>query len=117
MTFFAYHGVNTSEKEQGQRFIVDVEMEVDLRRPGRSDDLDDTVNYSEVFHTVKSVMEGRGRNLIESVAEEIARAILRQSKVESVRVAVRKPDVPIDGAILDYAAVEVYRDRSDVGTS
>ncbi len=114
MTFFAYHGVNPSEKDQGQRFVVDVEMVRDLRRPGQTDDLGDTVNYSDVFRSVKKIVEGKRRNLIESVAEEVARSILEQYEVESVRVVLRKPEVPIQRAILDCAAVEIVRDRSDV---
>ncbi len=113
MTFFAYHGVNDSEKEQGQRFVVDVEMVKDLRRPGHTDALGDTVDYSSVFRTVKRVVEGASRNLIERVAEEVARAILAGYEVESVRVVVKKPDVPIEHANLDYAAVEIVRTRSD----
>ena len=113
MTFFAYHGVNAIEKEQGQRFVVDVEMARDLRRPGQTDALGDTVDYSSVFRAVKRVVEGTGRNLIESVAEEVAGAILEGYEVDSVRVVVKKPDVPIEYANLDYAAVEIVRERSD----
>ena len=114
MNFFAYHGVNPSEKEQGQRFVVDVELERDLRSPGATDDLEDTVNYSEVFRTVRQVVESPSRDLIERVAEGVAQAILRQFDVESVRVVVKKPEVPIGQANLDYVAVEIARDRSDV---
>ena len=113
MTFFAYHGVNDSEKKQGQRFVVDVEIVRDLRRPGQTDALDDTVDYSSVFRAVKRVVEGTGRNLIESVAEEVASAILEGYEVDSVRVVVKKPDVPIEHANLDHAAVEIVRDRCD----
>ena len=114
MTFFAYHGVNPSEKKQGQRFVVDVEMEKDLRRPGLTDDLCDTVNYSRVFRTVKEVVEGTNRDLIERVAEEVARAILEEYKVESVRVLLKKPEAPIGNAVFDTVAVEIFRDRSDI---
>ncbi|MDP6495393.1 MAG: dihydroneopterin aldolase, partial [Dehalococcoidia bacterium] len=46
MVFYGYHGVNPQEKELGQSFVVDVELEVELTVPGRSDDLKDTVDYS-----------------------------------------------------------------------
>lgn len=114
MTFFAYHGVNPSEKKQGQRFVVDVEMAKDLRRPGLTDDLCDTVNYSRVFRTVKEVVEGTNRDLIERVAEDVARAILEEYKVESVRVLLKKPEAPIGNAVFDTVAVEIFRDRSDI---
>ena len=114
MTFFAYHGVNAFEKEQGQRFVVDVEMFRDLRRPGQTDALGDTVDYSSVMRAVKGVVEGAKRNLIEKVAEDVARTILKRYEVDSVRVVLRKPEAPIEGAVFESVAVEILRDRSDV---
>src|SRR5215213_4523063 len=78
MRFYAYHGVNPEERSLGQRFTVDVALAVDLRRPGQSDDLADTVSYSAVYKVVKGIVEGRPRQLIEAVAEEIAAAILTE---------------------------------------
>ena len=76
MRFYAYHGVNPEERALGQRFTVDVVLAVDLRRPGQSDDLADTVSYSAVYKVVRGIVEGEPRKLIEAVAEEIAAAIL-----------------------------------------
>lgn len=110
MLFYGHHGVDPAEKSLGQRFIVDVELERDLRKAGRTDDLHDTVNYAHVYRIAKQVMEGSSKNLIEAVAEEIARRIAAScSDVEAIRVRVRKPDVPIKGSVLDAAAVEIER--------
>jgi len=110
MIFYGLHGVNPAEKELGQRFVVDVELERDLRRPGRTDDLHDTVNYSQVYHIAKRVLEGPSKNLIEAVAEEIARRIAETcTGVEAIRVRVRKPEVPIKGSVLSAASVEIER--------
>ena len=116
MRFYAYHGVNPEERAQGQRFTVDVVLAVDLRRPGQSDDLADTVSYSAVYKVVRGIMEGRSRQLIEAVAEEIAAEILTNfPPVQRVSVTVRKPEVPMKGSMLDAAGVRITRSRADGG--
>ena len=55
MVFYGMHGVDPAEKSLGQRFVVDVELERDLRKPGRTDDLHDTVNYAHVYRIATSV--------------------------------------------------------------
>ena len=109
MVFYGSHGVSTAEKELGQRFVVDVEVHTDLRPAGLSDDLHDTINYSDLYRIVKEVMEGPSRNLLESLAETLARPILDNFNVDSVRINVRKPEVPIKGSILSHAGVEIIR--------
>jgi 7,8-dihydroneopterin aldolase/epimerase/oxygenase len=113
MRFYAYHGVNPEERALGQRFMVDVTLVVDLRRAGQSDDLTDTVSYSAVYKVVRGIVEGEPRQLIETVAEEIATAILTEFlPVERVTVTVRKPEVPMKGAMLDAAGVRITRSRT-----
>ena len=110
MVFYGFHGVDAAEKSLGQRFMVDVEIECDLRKPGRTDDLHDTVNYSHVYGIARQVLEGPSKNLIEAVAEEIARRIAESCNgVEAIRVRVRKPDAPIKGSLLAAAGVEIER--------
>jgi dihydroneopterin aldolase len=65
---------------------------------------------------VKEIVEGRSRNLLENVAEAIAGGVLDQFDVDAVRVGVKKPEVPMKGSILDYAGVEIYREREGLGT-
>src|SRR5215211_8395558 len=83
MRFYAYHGVNPEERSLGQRFIVDVVLAVDLRRAGQSDELANTVSYSAVYKVVRGIVEGEPRQLIEAVAEKIARAILADYPLRS----------------------------------
>ena len=112
IVLYGYHGVSAAEKELGQRFVVDVELAVDLAPAGGSDDLALTVNYSTVYKLVQRVVQGASCDLIETVAERIASAILSEhDKVEQVRVKVAKPDVPIAGSVLRAAAVEITRRR------
>jgi dihydroneopterin aldolase len=112
MVFYGHHGVSTAEQELGQRFVVDLEVFKDLSGPGRSDSLDDTVNYADLYKTAKEAVEDSRHNLLESLAESIARRVLDGFEVQSVRVAVKKPEAPIKGSILDYAGVEVVRGSS-----
>ena len=114
MRFYAFHGVNPEERALGQRFTVDVALAVDLQRAGESDDLADTVSYSDVYKLVRRIVEGEPRNLIEAVAEQIAAEILAQfPAVARVTVTVRKPEAPLRGAILDAAGVRVTRRRAN----
>ena len=111
MVFYGFHGVRPAERELGQRFVVDLEVERDLRAAGESDDLRDTLSYSELYALVKQVLEGPPRNLLESLAETIARRVLQEHGVDSVRVKVKKPEVPIAGSVLAHASVEITRKR------
>ncbi|MCI0438728.1 MAG: dihydroneopterin aldolase [Chloroflexi bacterium] len=111
MVFYGYHGVNPAERELGQRFVVDIELQRDLSAAGLSDDVRDTVDYSLAYQLVREVMEGESRNLLESLAEAIASRALAEFDIEAVRVMVKKPEVPIKGSILSHAAVEIFRKR------
>ncbi|MDR5709106.1 MAG: dihydroneopterin aldolase [Armatimonadota bacterium] len=110
MAFYGFHGVRPEERERGQPFFVDVEVVCDLRPSGASDRLEDTLDYREIYGIVREVVEGPPRQLLEAVAEEIARRLLELERVQEVRVEVRKPHVRLGGA-LGYAAVRVERCR------
>ena len=110
MVFFGRHGVLATERELGQRFVVDLEMRLDLRAAGVSDDFTETVDYSEVYRRVREIVEGEPFDLIEAVAERIAASIHEtHPEIEAVRVKVTKPDVRLDGTVLGGSAVEILR--------
>jgi dihydroneopterin aldolase len=112
MVFHGRHGVLPAERELGQPFVVDVEMRLDLRPAGLSDDLAKTVDYSEVHRLAKQVVEGDPAGLTETVAERIANATLEEHPlVEIVRVKVKKPNVRLGDTVLDGSAVEILRRR------
>ena len=113
MVFYGFHGIDPAEQELGQRFVVDLEVETDLRPAGRSDDPADTVNYSRMYRLVKETMEGPSHKLLESLAETIAAGILEGFAVDSVTVVVKKPEVPMKGSILSHASVEISRRRGE----
>ena len=112
MVFYAYHGVTDAEKELGQPFVVDLVIEKDLRSAGTSDDIKDTVDYSEAYKVVEDLVKGSTLNLLESVAESIASTILNDFDVESVRVTVKKPQPSIQDAVLSHASVEIWRKKA-----
>jgi len=115
MVFLARHGVNEREKVEEQRFEVDVELAVDTRAAAAGDDLGETVDYRGVYERTRRVVEETTVELIETLADRIAREILAATdRIEEVTVRVRKPDVDLGGP-LDYAAVEVTRGREGLG--
>ncbi len=112
MLFYGYHGVLSEEKTLGQMFSVDVTMGIDLRGAGKSDDLDDTVSYAEVYQDVKDIVEKESYNLLEAVAEKIAGSILNDyDKVMEVIVEINKPHPPVDG-VMDCCGVRIERRRN-----
>ncbi len=107
-----HHGVLDFEKADGQEFVVDVALEVDLRRPGRSDVLAHTVNYADVAADVVSLITGPSLDLIEALAEKIARAALKRPLVQAVEVTVHKPQAPVGVPFGDVqVVVERHRDE------
>lgn len=113
VTARGFHGVFEHEKRDGQDFVVDVALEVDLRRAGRSDDLADTVSYADVAAAVVARIQGEPRDLIERLAADIADDALADARVESVEVTVHKPQAPVGVAFGDVS-VTVRRRRPEV---
>jgi len=111
MEFYGYHGVFPEENKLGQRFVVDLEVEADLKEAGKSDDLEYSVNYGQLYVDVKEIVEGESCKLIETLAEKISQKLLSSyPRIESVRVAVIKPDPPIPGHY-QSVSVEIFRSR------
>ena len=111
MQFYGFHGVNPEERTLGQRYIVDLTVELDLSRAGASDRLEDTVSYSHVYQAVRAVMEGEPHNLLESAAQAIVDRVLAEFPIDAVAVTVKKPNPPVRGSSIDLAAVQIHRTR------
>jgi len=112
MRFRGTHGVNPEEKVEPQRFEVDVELALDLRPAGRSDDLALTADYAGVFDLCRELVETTRFNLIEALAETIAdRLLAGLPVVDEVTVRVRKPEVRLGGTFRSVG-VEVRRARA-----
>ncbi|CAM3656129.1 dihydroneopterin aldolase [Brevibacillus invocatus] len=112
MSFYGFHGVFAAEAELGQRFYVDLELSLDLSKAGASDDLNDTINYAEIFTCVQQIVEGERFKLVEALTANIAEKLLRQFPLQEARVKVTKPNPPINGHY-DSVAIEMTRKRED----
>jgi 7,8-dihydroneopterin aldolase/epimerase/oxygenase len=104
------HGVFEHERQNGQDFLVDVTVWIDLARAAASDDLADTYDYSVLARLAADIVTGPPRNLIESVGGEIADRVMDDDRVHAVEVVVHKPQAPIPQQFGDVAVV-VRRSR------
>ncbi|WP_283248399.1 dihydropteroate synthase [Leucobacter allii] len=104
---FAHHGVFDFERERGQRFLIDVELAVDLAVAAAGDALERTVHYGELAEAVVAGVERDPVDLIETVAERVAEIALGFPGVVSTRVTVHKPEAPIDAVFADVAVTVV----------
>ncbi|TRM11137.1 dihydroneopterin aldolase [Lentibacillus cibarius] len=113
LAFYGYHGLFQEEKKLGQRFYVDVELHADLKKAGRSDDMNDSIDYGAVYHVIKAVMEGKSINLLEALAETISIQLFQSfSLLDACLIRITKPDPPIPGHYQSVAA-EIFRRRNE----
>lgn len=106
-----HHGVFDHERRDGQEFVIDLVLWIDSRPAAASDDLNDTVDYGALAQRAHDIVAGEPRNLIETVAAEIADDIAGDEKVYAVEVTVHKPSAPIPLTFADVAVV-ARRSRS-----
>ena len=105
-----FHGVLPFERVQGQEFIVDVELIVNLRKAAKSDDVKHTIDYSAIAEIVVEQVQGEPVNLIETLAERIAKKCLAFNLVREVTVTVNKPQAPL-AVEFETVAVRIKRKR------
>jgi len=111
MAFYAYHGLHPEEARLGQRFFVDLSVDVDLAPAHASDDYGETVGYDRLYAVVERLVLGERMRLIEALAGRIADTILAEfAEVAAVAVTVRKPGAPVPG-IFDHVSVTIRRAR------
>jgi dihydroneopterin aldolase len=112
----AHHGVMEHESKVGQRFVLDLELAIDLESAARSDKLVDTVSYAAIVETASSAFTAQSYRLVETAAGAVADALLTGfARVTAVRVTVRKPHAPI-AAIFADVGVTLVRRRESTGT-
>ena len=104
------HGVFDFEREQGQDFVVDVRLELDLAPAAASDDVTDTVHYGELAERLAAIVAGEPVNLLETLADRLVTSCLADPRVSAAEVTVHKPQAPIPLEFADVA-VTVHRSR------
>jgi len=109
-----HHGVYDFERENGQDFVVDVMLEIDLAPAATSDDVADTVHYGELADRLVAIVTGPPVALIETLADRLAAVCLADVRVRAATVTVHKPQAPIAHAFSDVA-VTLRRSRESSG--
>jgi dihydroneopterin aldolase len=112
MQFQGRHGYYDHEMLTPQPFEVDVELALNLQPAGVDDDLEKSVDYGAVYKAVRQIVESTSFRLLEALAEAISHELLADFEVTEVTVRLRKPQVQLGGP-LDYAGVEIHRQRSN----
>lgn len=113
MVFYGYHGVHPEERSLGQRFVVNITITSDSRYDNQIYELEDTIDYTKVYATIKHIMETRKFQLLEKCANTIIDELFFAfKKIIYLRVSIKKPSVPINGHL---SSVEVEIERSKHG--
>ena len=114
MQFYGYHGVSEMERELGGKFEVDLEMFFPLKKAGKSDRIEDTLDYEAAYKLVQSCVIRKKYFLLEALAETIIDTCMKTFPVHRIVVRVRKPNAPIKG-VLEHVEIECDRSRSEDG--
>jgi len=110
LRIFAHHGVLDFERENGQEFVIDLEIAVDLAPAAASDDVTKTIHYGELAEAVYAAVQADTVDLIETVAERVAAIALSYERAVRVTVTIHKPAAPITVPFGDVA-VTITRSR------
>ncbi|MBU1175560.1 MAG: dihydroneopterin aldolase [Alphaproteobacteria bacterium] len=109
--FYGYHGVMLEENKLGQRFRIDLECGIDLRRAGDNDLVEATVSYADIYDLVKVATEETRYKLIEALAQHIVDRLFEAfAPFDWIRIRIRKPEAPIPAVVGEFA-VEIFRTR------
>lgn len=109
--FFCNLGVSSKERSEKQKVFINVELFLDIKKAAETDNIEDTVNYSEVRDLIKNLVEAREYKLIETMAENIAKDILNKFSFEKVIVRLKKPKA-LANKNVKYVAIEIIREKN-----
>ena len=102
---FGYHGVFENEKSSGQEFLVDIEYKYETKETIEKDAIELAIDYAAVISQVKSIVEIGSKNLIETVADQIANELLNNFKINWIKVTLHKPHAPVDISFKDISVI------------
>lgn len=107
---FGRHGVRQAERDEGQDLLIDLECIADLSGPGRSDRLQDTVDYSTLICDIRAIVSGESYLLLEALGERLVSAAFQRPMVQAVTVAISKPGLDA-GVPVEWVGVRLERTR------
>jgi len=111
LAFYGYHGVMLEENKLGQRFRIDLECGINLSEAGKTDDVNKTVSYADIYYLVKDATEDTRYKLIEALAQHIVDRLFEQFKpIKSIKIRIRKPEAPVKTTNGEFA-IEIKRKR------
>ena len=106
----ARHGVYEFEKEKDGIFEIDINLYLPLLKAGKSDRLEDTINYEDIISTVTKAFTEKQYALVEAAAQSVCDRLLNDFKIDKITIRIRKPHAPIDA---DFETVEVQLNRKN----
>ena len=106
----ARHGVYEFEKEKDGIFELDIELYLPLLKAGKSDRIEDTINYEDIISTVTKAFTEKQYALVEAAAQSVCDRLLNDFKIDRITIRIRKPHAPIDA---DFETVEVQLNRKN----
>ncbi len=106
---FAYHGCTRREREEGQNFLIDVELEYDAGAAVRSDDLSLAVDYDRLASEVHALATENRYNLIETLAAAVGARLMDLVPASRILVRVRKPEAPMECEVEGIAVEMEFR--------
>ena len=107
--FYGYHGLLKEEAVLGQKFFIDIELYLDTKEAGKTDDMYKSVSYADVYEVVKEIVENKRFNLLENRTSEV---LEKFDLIKGIMVRVKKPEAPVPG-IYDYFGVEIKRTKDE----
>ena len=110
---YGYHGLLPEERQIGQTFYIDLEIQLDLKKPGVTDNIKDTLDYIKLHNIVQDCVRKTHYQLLEAIAENIAKDILIFPMVKLVKVKIVKPHVPVP-EFFGQVSVEIIRNNASV---
>ncbi len=112
----AYLGVLSGEKETAQEILIDLVLGLDLEAAAKADQVQLTVDYRQVVSRVQMTVEQSRFHLLEALASELCQTVLRDNKIESVRITVRKFPESLRDKLTDVAVEMTRQTQRDAGS-